>query len=366
MTSASKVYSASATKTTLVRFLDSANVLEPFLLEPNIILVDKKLKKNLDSIINKKKRAVIYYLEGSESTKSLPTLSTMLEAIFSNRKIEISKKTKIIVIGGGTLGDFGGFLAHILKRGLDLIMVPSTWLSAIDSAHGGKNGINFKEAKNQLGTIYPASEVILIRELLAQQPIDRKIEGFGELVKIAFIHSPRFFKKITSERLSQIDLFEYLPLAIEGKYKIVKQDPFETNGIRYILNFGHTLAHVWEAKLGIHHGIAVLLGIYFDFLWALDRGEDVKNEFNLYCRSEISFGVLSRFYKKAIFGLTQNELAKLLVADKKKENQLIRYVFPCGPSKLKVESVSIQDIQVEYKRQKKLLETNLYVALSKV
>ncbi len=360
----SKVYSASATNKTHVRFSDSIKVLEPFLLEPNIILIDKKLKKNIDIITNKNKRAVIYCLEGSESTKSMSTLTKILNALFSNKKFEITRKTKLVVVGGGTLGDFGGFLAHILKRGLPLVMVPSTWLSAIDSAHGGKNGINFHDAKNQIGTIYPAAEVILIRDLLNQQPIDRKVEGFGELIKIAFIHSPRFFKKVASERLNTIDLFSYLSLAIEGKYKIVKQDPFETKGVRYLLNFGHTLAHAWEAKLGIHHGIAVLLGMYFDFLWALNRGEIVSREFNLFCKSEISNGVLSLFYRNALFGLKETELAKYLVADKKKENQIIRYVFPSGPSKLKIESVSVHDIQAEYKRQKKQFETHDYATNS--
>ncbi len=341
-----------------MRFSDSIKVLEPFLLEPNIILVDRKLKKNIEAITKTKKLATIHYLEGSESTKSMSTLTKVLNALFSNKKFEITRKTKLVVIGGGTLGDFGGFLAHILKRGLNLVMVPSTWLSAMDSAHGGKNGLNFQDAKNQIGTIYPAAEVILIRELLDQQPIDRKVEGYGELIKIAFIHSPQLFKKVASERLSTIDLFNYLPLAIEGKYKIVKQDPFETKGIRYLLNFGHTLAHAWEAKLGIHHGIAVLLGMYFDFLWALNRDEKVDSEFNLFCKSEISNGVLSLFYRNALFGLTETELTKYLIADKKRENQIIRYVFPAGPSKLKVESVSVQDIQAEYKRQKKLFETN--------
>jgi 3-dehydroquinate synthase len=348
-----KVYSHSVIQSTQVVFEDSMQSLAPWFLESNIFLIDKKLKKYVSNFKNT--RSSVFFLDGSESTKSMESLNDVLSKIFANKKFDLNKKTKVIVIGGGTLGDFGGFLAQILKRGLPLIMIPSTWLSAIDSAHGGKNGINFQNTKNQLGTVYAAQKVVLIKSLLQQQPIDRNVEGFGELIKIAYIHSPAFYKLVSKERLASLDLFKYLPKAIDAKYTVVKQDPYETKGIRYVLNFGHTIAHAWEARLGIHHGIAVILGMYFDFLWASHRGFPVDADLKTFYDSEIVRGVLGIFYRDPLFSMSLSQLKAALVADKKKEHEFIRYVFPFKAGKLKIESVSVMDIVNEYQRQKKLI-----------
>ncbi len=353
MTKKNKSYSSYIEQRTEVIFEDSIQSLGSLFAESNIILVDKKLKKSVAGF--KASKSLVVFLDGAESTKSMSTLSNVLDLVFKNKKVDLNKRTKIVVIGGGTLGDFGGFLSHILKRGLPLILVPSTWLSAMDSSHGGKNGINFKDIKNQLGTIYSPQKVILVKALLNQQPIDRTVEGFGELIKIAYIHSPKFFHQVAKERLSSLDLFSYLPAAIDAKYSIVKKDPFETKGIRYLLNFGHTIAHVWEAKLNIHHGIAVLLGIYFDFLWASVRGYKVDRDLEVFFSSEVVRGVLGLFYTEELFSLSVNVVTKTLAADKKKENQFVRYVFPDRVGKLKIESVTVDQIVKEYQRQKKMI-----------
>lgn len=353
MKNKSRVYSSSAENRTRVDFVESIKALEPYFSEPNIVLVDSKLKHIIKPL--SLKMVSVYFLEGSEKTKSMMSLNSVLEKIFSNKKFELSKKTKIIVIGGGTLGDFGGFLAHILKRGLELVFVPTTWLSAMDSAHGGKNGINFKNIKNQIGTIYPANKVVLVKSLLEKQPLDRTIEGFGELIKIAYLDSTGFYKQVAREKLHAINLFGYLPRAIDAKYKIVKKDPFETKGIRYLLNFGHTIGHIWEAHFGIHHGITVLLGMYFDFLWAHHRGYRVENDLRILFDSEVARGVLGLFYSEALFSISKRELASLLSADKKKENTSIKYVFPLGHSKMKIVAVRVDEIISEYERQKKLV-----------
>lgn len=348
----SKTYSTIVEQLSQVIFQESIKELSPFFAESNIILVDKKLKRHVSHL--QTKHSIVVALNGSESTKSLATLTAVLNTIFSSRHFEFSKKTKLVVIGGGTLGDFGGFLAHILKRGIELVLVPTTWLSAIDSAHGGKNGINFKNFKNQLGTIYPARQVILVRSLLELQPQERTIEGFGELIKIAYIQSPRFYKKVAKETADSLDLFSYLPKAIAGKYSVVKKDPFETKGIRYILNFGHTIGHVWEAELGIHHGISVLLGMYFDLIWASARGYRVGTDLQTFFESSIVRAVLDIYYNENLFRLKPAQLKLSLSADKKKEKQYVRYVFPNGSSRFKIESVTVTDIQDEFLRQKKL------------
>ena len=366
MISKNKVYSSTENRQTEVIFENSFQKLEAFFKEPNIFIADKRLKKKLLPFIDPQYPSLVLFADGSEATKSLDFLSSTLKKVFENRKMNLNRKTKVVVIGGGTLTDFGGFLAQIIKRGLDLVLIPSTWLSAMDSAHGGKNGVNFLNHKNQLGTIYPAKQVILIRPLLDQQPIDRTVEGFGELIKIAYIDSAIFFKKVCSQTLAEIDLFQWLPMAIEAKYRIVIKDPLETKGIRYVLNFGHTLAHVWESRLGIHHGIAVVLGMYFDFLWADRRGYSVSKDLKLFFQSEIVQGVLGLFYGDSLFSMSAGQLRMSLIADKKKENNHISYIFPIGNSKLVVESVSIDEIQDEFLRQKQMIRKNRYASVFKV
>lgn len=197
-------------------------------------------------------------LTAGETLKSLDAFVPVLKKMhLLAKKNNLGKDFQIVGAGGGSVTDFVGFLSSVYQRGHPLILIPSTWLCAVDSAFGGKNGLNLEGDKNQIGSIYQPSSVYLVQELLLNQPRERTIDGFSESIKIGIIRDPQLFRDLEMDVQS---VLKNLDRAIRGKLAIVKQDPFETQGIRYLLNFGHTFGHVFETSLNISHGVAVLFG----------------------------------------------------------------------------------------------------------
>ncbi len=214
-----------------------------------------------------------YEVRAGEALKELDAFPTHLRTILERTRHFAPPRMTIVVAGGGSVGDFGGFVASILKRGVRLVHLPSTWLSAIDSSHGGKTALNAAGVKNQVGTFYPASEVHLVRALLKGQGEERRRDAEGELAKIALIDGRPWVRKLEAFRGSdESRLWTFLKPAIESKYRVVARDPLETKDIRKILNLGHTLGHVLEAHHGLAHGRAVALGLHFAAHLSRKRG----------------------------------------------------------------------------------------------
>lgn len=179
----------------------------------------------------------------------------------------------VVAVGGGSVGDFAGFFASVYKRGVTLIQMPSTWLAAIDSAHGGKTGLNVGGIKNQIGTFHTSSLTVICRDLLATQSRAHHQAAFAELYKVALLTGGKLFRATHQlEGLSSASLWSVLPLAVAAKNKIVARDPQETRGERQLLNFGHTVGHVLETFYHLPHGIAVALGLKFAVAWGCQLG----------------------------------------------------------------------------------------------
>lgn len=215
-------------------------------------------------------------LASGEGLKDLHSFPQYLKRILS--QIRDWGEVQLVAAGGGTIGDFSGFVASVVKRGLPLIHLPSTWLAAIDSAHGGKTALNFQGAKNQLGSFYPAEQVYIVRDLLQSQPPSRALEGRAEWIKMALLKFSSHSKSL--EGVSQQDLWPLLPWAVEQKYFYLRQDPFERLGPRRLLNLGHTLGHVLEAALSLPHGRAVAIGLLFSLQWSFQLGFVTSNDFH--------------------------------------------------------------------------------------
>lgn len=275
-----------------------------------------------------------------EELKDLGRFSTEVTKIISlTQKIE-QRPLQIICIGGGSVGDFAGFLASVLKRGVDLIQVPSTWLAAIDSAHGGKNALNVNGIKNQIGTFHHPKQVWLIEALLAQQPMARIEDAYGEALKISLLEGGGLWKAFSSVRTwDGKALWKILPRLINGKYKIVAKDPLEKKGIRHLLNFGHTVGHVFEAELGISHGRSVLYGLGFALEWSKSK-KLLKN-----------LPLTISDHKPYL--QTLRDPARFLSQDKKRVSESkLRFIFLKKPGQPVIQSVSIPEILQEIERQK--------------
>lgn len=220
----------------------------------------------------------VFAVTAGEELKSLRSFSKLAERIHTAVGSEASRDWTVLAIGGGSVGDAAGFFAATYKRGLGLVHIPSTWLAALDSAHGGKNALNLSGAKNQIGTVHMPSDVIVVRSLLESQPPARALEAWGELAKTAILAGPALRQAIGVVRPRKQrrgasakrpatsageTLWAALPKAIRFKTAIVAQDPYETKGLRRLLNLGHTFGHVIEAERNLPHGQAVGLGLLF-------------------------------------------------------------------------------------------------------
>ena len=303
-----------------------------------------------------------YAVQSGEDLKSLQNFARHMNEISKRTSKLSSRKMKILVLGGGSVGDFGGFVASVYKRGVELIHIPSTWLSAMDSAHGGKTALNVGGAKNQIGTFYPASQIYLIKPLLLAQPSERSFEALGELIKMALLSGGILFRRL--EHMPNLDsrsLWKILPLVIREKYKIVQKDPQEKKGLRHLLNFGHTLGHVFEAHYGLPHGVAVLAGLQFALEWSYERG--------LMSESDYLKLMQARFWQKAVKAKLQSSWKNLsmlallnerpaifqnyLQQDKKKSNaRKLRFIFLKKPGHPVIQEVGLHEFSPEIIRQR--------------
>ena len=266
----------------------------------------------------------------------------------NNKKISV-----FISLGGGSVGDFTGFVASVYKRRTPLIHIPSTWLSAMDSTHGGKTALNTKEIKNMIGSYCFPKAVFIVKQLLSSLPKKEQESTKGELVKIALIEGGVFYKEVlkqykTRETLSHSDLWHFLPQAVFSKLKIVEKDPYEKKGIRRLLNFGHTLGHALESYFSIPHGKAVLYGITFAVQWS-------HNRFTLSPAFLKEISLLAGKQKKLTSYLREipkHKLSQLLLQDKKRAStDRINFIFLKGPGRVFAEEISVKKIIKEVKNQ---------------
>ncbi len=224
-----------------------------------LLIADVKLRQHVP------KGFAVHWVRAGESLKDLNHFPSHFSKLHRLLRGHAKNRVTIVSLGGGSVSDFAGTFAALYQRGVELIHVPSTWLAAMDSVHGGKTALNLGKFKNQLGTFYPARQVVLDRALLLHQPEKRAREAYGEVLKTALISGGSLHRFVKSRsQLSAFELWKLLPQLVAAKNAIVQRDPYEQKGLRQILNLGHTVGHVFEGQLGLAHGTAVLYGLMFD------------------------------------------------------------------------------------------------------
>ena len=212
----------------------------------------------------------VLWLEVTEENKSLETVSRIWDFLFEHA---ITRRGLLICIGGGALTDMGGFAAATYKRGMSYINVPTTLLAMIDAASGGKTGINYRGIKNSIGAFAAPRATILCPEWLSTLPPQQFLSGFAEMLKTGLIDSSALWNSLLQYDLDKMDTASLSPLIADCmavKQRIVAQDPQE-NGIRKVLNFGHTFGHALERKMQVPHGYAVLYGMIAELYLSVTR-----------------------------------------------------------------------------------------------
>ena len=201
-----------------------------------------------------------------DAAKSLPTVCRVWDEM---QRLGVTRHSLVINLGGGMVTDLGGFAAATFKRGVRFINVPTTLLSAVDAAVGGKTGINYHELKNEIGAFAPASDVIISTRFFDTLPIEEMKSGYAEVIKHAMLSDRdeflRLLDHVFNAPINHDDLLERLRRSVQVKVDIVARDPNE-QGERKALNLGHTIGHAFESlamKRGkpVPHGYAVAWGL---------------------------------------------------------------------------------------------------------
>jgi 5-deoxy-5-amino-3-dehydroquinate synthase len=194
------------------------------------------------------------------------TLATIEELSRGFAQWGLLRGDLVLAVGGGVVGDTGGFAAAAYYRGVDVVQVPTTLLAMVDSAIGGKTGVNLPEGKNLVGAFHQPRAVFVNPAVLASLP-DREYRcGLGEIAKYALMGDD--FASAQVDALVQRDpgaLADVVARCVEIKARVVAADELEQTGVRAVLNYGHTLAHALETATGhsLLHGEAVAIGLVF-------------------------------------------------------------------------------------------------------
>ena len=234
-----------------------------------------------------------------------------------------SRNSLLINLGGGVIGDMGGFVASTYKRGMDFINIPTTLLAQVDASVGGKLGIDFKGLKNHIGLFREPTQILIDATFMETLPEREIRSGFAEVLKHGLIADKSYW-----ERCNSIDLKyhhqwnDIVERSINIKKGVVNEDPFES-GLRKILNFGHTIGHAIETEL-LHttdrllHGEAIAIGMICEaYLSTKMTGLPTK------ALDQISTSLLELYGHQKIKKSLFNSIIKLALQDKKNKGSVI-------------------------------------------
>lgn len=225
------------------------------------ILTDKGVPKKWVDIVSKQcVNSMVYTVEGGETSKSMETFKEVLVAC---KDFGMTRKDLLIALGGGVIGDLGGFVAASYMRGISFISIPTTTLSQIDSSIGGKVAINLDHTKNIVGAFYHPKKVLIDFDVLETLERRHVLNGLVEAIKAGLIHDESIFELFEKENWEE-NIEEIIYRSLLMKKKVVEEDEKES-GLRKTLNFGHTIGHGFESYHFTHyfHGECVAMGMLY-------------------------------------------------------------------------------------------------------
>jgi 3-dehydroquinate synthase len=246
------------------------------------------------------------------------------------------RKSVVVALGGGVVGDLAGFVAAIFYRGLPVVQIPTTIVAQVDSSVGVKTGVNVAEGKNLLGVFHQPVLVLVDPETLRTLPDREFHEGFAEVVKHAAIRDAAMLDELAALDPANRDVpADLIARNIAIKARIVEADEHETRGVRALLNFGHTIGHGIEASVPygeMLHGEAVSLGMRAA-LFLSERHAGLGAESSAKIR-----GVLERFHLPLVLppAITTGTVMEKLARDKKFAAGAIRFVVLDAPGSARV------------------------------
>lgn len=268
-------------------------------------------------------------VEPGEASKNLEQVSDLYRELI---RLGVDRKTTVVALGGGVVGDLAGFVAATFLRGLPFIQVPTSLLAMVDSSIGGKVGVDFGGGKNLVGAFYAPQAILADLDCLETLPEIEFENGMAEVIKHAFLDGGPRLAELEGLTRPAPDL-EFVFQSAGVKMEVVGRDPKE-GGLRALLNFGHTLGHAIEAvsNFELAHGRAVALGMLAAVRLSRDRGllrQDFEGRL---------VDLLTRWGLPTVLELEleAGEVMTRLKLDKKNRDGRVTFVLPRAPGDFEV------------------------------
>ncbi len=278
--------------------------------------------------------------EAQKSLRQAEMLWTRLKELGADRY------TPFVAIGGGVVGDLGGFVAATYMRGVPLVQIPTTLLGQIDSGLGGKTAVNFQGVKNLIGSFYQAKLTLLDPIFLLTLPPEEVRSGLAEMLKAGILADPELvaFMEKNAGALQQgaLPALEWaIARAAAVKLRIVAEDPYERTGKRIFLNLGHTFAHAIESvsEYGVRHGEAVAMGLVLAARLGEALGKTEPGLAEQFERILNQLGLPTKIPKG-----NRGKMLDIMKSDKKKKGKKIQFVIPVRIGEPKV--VELEDLEI--------------------
>ncbi|MDO5045835.1 3-dehydroquinate synthase [Campylobacter sp.] len=278
--------------------------------------------ESLLSVLKCKEKFIVSVPDGEEY-KNLSTIEQILEELFTSK---LDRSSVIIALGGGVISDMAGFVASIYQRGVKFINIPTTLLAQVDASVGGKTGVNNKFGKNLIGSFYQPSAVYCESEFLKTLPKREFAAGVAEAVKMAVMFDKDMFEWLEKADLNdENNLQNLIYKSVSLKAKAVEADERE-KGVRAVLNYGHTFAHVIENETEYKkflHGEAVAIGMNMANALAVKIGLLSLEEKNRIENLLVKFELPTRYCVVNAYSFYD-----AFFLDKKSENSVIKFILP--------------------------------------
>lgn len=288
-------------------------------------------------------RPTLHTVPAGEASKAMSRAEELCRGMI---RAGHDRKSMVVALGGGVVGDLAGFVAAIFFRGLPFVQIPTTIVAQVDSSVGGKTGVNVEEGKNLLGCFHQPRLVLVDPETLRTLPDREFREGFAEAIKHAAIRDAAMLGDLAKLDPSSRDVpADLIARNIAIKARIVEADEHETTGIRALLNFGHTIGHGIEAAVPygeMLHGEAISLGM---------RAALFLSECRAGLAAQASAGVLgllAKFHLPLVLPekITTEVVMERLSRDKKFAAGAVRFVVLDAPGSARVtDQVTVDDLR---------------------
>jgi 3-dehydroquinate synthase len=283
------------------------------------ILVDEHTAVNclpvLSAGVARLRSAQVMEVESGEASKNIEVCTRLWKAL---GEMGADRNSVLLNLGGGVIGDMGGFVASTYKRGISFIQIPTTLLSQVDASVGGKVGVDLEHLKNEVGVFSSPAAVFIYPDFLKTLSRREMISGFAEVIKHALIADKTYWDFVTGANVADAAVWEHMiEHSVRIKNTVVIADPREKN-IRKALNFGHTIGHAIESYFlessgkSLLHGEAIAIGMIAEGYLSFILNKFLKEEL-----VEMSRFILRHFGHTALDVFADHRLVELMRHDKK-------------------------------------------------